>query len=107
MKGYKTSKDYKRLKELLDAGYSVVCFTTYDWRWLELEPHEPMMVTDVCMARLLERDSEYAHYGISCRGTGFLDYWIHDTNKRSFEEECELQNIEFIEPNEDGLQERT
>ena len=31
MNGYKTSKDYKRLKELVDNGYRVVCFTTYDW----------------------------------------------------------------------------
>lgn len=95
---YKTSKDYRRLKELLDAGYSVVCFTTYDWLYHEMEPHTPMMTTDVCMARLLDKDNKYAHYNISCRGTCYLVYWLHDTNRTTFEEECELQNIEFIEP---------
>lgn len=31
MIAYKTSRDYKRLKELLDAGNEVVCFFTHDW----------------------------------------------------------------------------
>ena len=28
---YNTSRDMKRLKELLDQGYDVVCFYSYDW----------------------------------------------------------------------------
>lgn len=28
---YNTIRDYKRLRVLLDAGYEVVCFTTYDF----------------------------------------------------------------------------
>lgn len=30
MKGYVTSRDMKLLKKLLDKGYEVVCFITYD-----------------------------------------------------------------------------
>lgn len=101
MKGYKTSKDYKRLRELLDAGHSVVCFTTYDCEIRQMTPHEPMMVTDVCMARLLDRDNQYAHYNISCRGVCYVTYWINDTNKLSFEDVCEREDIEFIEPDLD------
>ena len=28
---YKVSKDYPRLKQLLDEGHKVVCWLTYDW----------------------------------------------------------------------------
>ena len=31
---YKISKDYPRLKQLLDEGHKVVCWVTYEWdRW--------------------------------------------------------------------------
>lgn len=102
MKGYKTSRDYKRLKELLDAGYEVVCFITYDFYQFDTKPHEPSMVTDVCSARLLEKGNKYAHYSISCRGTGFLHYWLEGFDySYTFEELLEKNNIEFIEPTED------
>ena len=101
MRGYRTSKDYKQLRELLDKGYEVVCFTTYDFLRYDGEPHKPLMTTDVCTAKLLNRDNQYAHYTISCRGTGFLDYWLHGIEyPYSFEEMLELHNIEFIEPEE-------
>lgn len=101
MKGYKTSKDYKRLKELLDAGYEVICFITYDFRQYDREPHEPLLVTDVCRARLLDKGTQYAHYSVSCRGTCFFDYWLEGFDyKYSFLELLEARNIEFIEPTE-------
>ena len=98
---YKTSKDYKRLKELLDEGYEVVCFTTYDFRCLEREEHEPLWTTDVCSAKLIEcEDKEYDVYAISSRGRGILHYWPNSGfEKRSFEEVCAREGIEFIEPN--------
>ena len=101
MRGYKTSKDYRRLKELLDKGYEVVCFITYDF-FKHDQGHEPSMTTDVCTARLLERDSEYAHYDLSCRGVGYLHYWLHNFDyKFTFEEALQANNIEFIEPEEE------
>ena len=104
MKGYKTSKDYKRLKKLLDEGYKVVCFITYDFDQFNHEPHEPMMVTDVCLARLLYPDSKQsAKYSLAVRGTEFLTYWLHGiSHKYTFEELLKARNVEFIEPNEEG-----
>lgn len=93
---YKTSKDYKRLKELLDKGYEVVCFTTYDFRWLEREEHEPMWTTDVCVAR---KDDDPERYYFFVRGCEFTSYWPGMRRYASFEEACEDSKIEFVEPN--------
>jgi hypothetical protein len=99
---YKTSRDYKRLRELLDAGYEVVCFTTYDFnRYHKNEPnYHPVMTTDVCRAKLVKGSKpEYDKYLIGVRGCTFIDYWINvDITKQTFEEECESEQIEFIEP---------
>lgn len=98
---YKTSKDYKRLKELLDKGYEVVCFTTYDFLYLEPKEHEPLMTTDVCTAKLIESENkEYDMYFIGSRGRGVLHYWPNLRRKQcSFDELCASERIEFIEPN--------
>ena len=105
MKGYKTSKNYKRLKELLDRGYEVVCFTTYDFNWRNIEPHEPLMTTDICKARLLKctANNKYDMYQFGVRGLGYLDYWPNDPsmNSYTFDEACAAENIEFIEPTEE------
>lgn len=83
---YKTSRDYKRLKALLEAGYEVVCFTTYDWG-------SGYEVTDVCRARF---DGE--RYQISARGIEYCCYWAGMHRYKSFEDACEQSKIEFIEP---------
>lgn len=89
MKGYKTSKDYKRLKELLDNGYTVVCFTTRDF------------FSHVCLARLLYKGTKNEEYSFFCRGTSFINYWTHGIKySYTLEELCAAQNIEFIEPDE-------
>ena len=104
MRGYKTSKDYKRLKELLDNGYEVVCFTTYDFRQYDREPHEPLMTTDICSAKFVKSETNniYDMYIIGVRGHIFIQYWpngnMHDY---SFEDICKADNIEFIEPEEE------
>ena len=103
MKGYKTSKDFKHLKELLDAGKEVVCFITYDFneRHKGEKDYKPIITTDVCMARLADKGSKYENYHLSCRGTGFITYWTRDFDyKYTFEELCEAQNVEYIEPDE-------
>lgn len=97
---YKTSRDMKRLKELLDQGLDVVCFYTYDWnRYNEGKPdYQPMPTTDVCIARFQEA-GEYSRYTIGCRGAGFLDYWLYGMNYNySFLELLEARDIQFIEP---------
>ena len=104
MKGYKTSKDYKRLKELLDKGYEVVCFITYDFLWRSQEPHEPMMVTDICRAKFIKREQNRENdvYVIGVRGLSYITFWpnsnIYDF---TFEDRCKAENIEFIEPTEE------
>lgn len=97
---YKTSRDMKRLKELLDAGYEVVCFYTYDFNAHHKgeKDYEPIMTTDVCYARYNE-DGRYSSYTIGCRGTGFFEYWTQDFGyKYSFVELLEAHDIQFIEP---------
>lgn len=97
---YNTSRDMKRLKELLDAGYEVVCFYTYDWNRLSKDKpdYKPIMATDVCIARFQEA-GEYSKYTMSCRGTGFLDYWLHGIDyEYTFLELLEAHDIQFIEP---------
>ena len=101
MKGYKTSRDYKRLKDLLDMGYEVVCFTTYDFHHNVREPHEPLMTTDICRARLLKYNNpENDVYMISVRGLVYIEYFPNwkSEHQESFEEQCESEKIEFIEP---------
>ena len=98
---YNTSRDMKRLKELLDQGYDVVCFYSYDWnRFNKDKPdYKPMPTTDVCIARYQEA-GEYSRYTIGCRGTGFLDYWLHGIDyDYTFIELLESEDIQFIEPN--------
>lgn len=102
MKGYKTSKDYTHLKELVEKGQDVVCFVTWDFDFLNSEPHEPMMVTDVCYCRYFQSSNpEYTHYSFSSRGHGFGDYWPSmDDGRMTFEDLCGTLFLEYIEPNE-------
>ena len=94
MKGYKTSKDYKRLKELLDKGYEVVCFTTYDFN--KHNPgHKTLMTTDICKGMLLG-----GWYHFSARGIEYCTYWPEMNRYASFDDMCKNNNIEFIEPTE-------
>lgn len=81
-KGYKTSKDYKHLKELLNSGFDVVCFCDYgDNR-------------DLCHAY---KDKTF--YRISSRDIEYNVYWKGMHRYSSFEEMCKDSDIEFIEPN--------
>lgn len=102
MKGelnYNTSKDYKHLKELLDAGIVVVGFTTYDWneRRKDDKDYTPMITTDVCIIRLLDKGNHYERYDCSVRGNGYGDYYVRDS-KFSFEDYCDALQLQYIEP---------
>lgn len=95
MNGYKTSKDYKRLKELCDSGYKIVCFTTYDFNENHKgeKDYEEHLITDICRAY---KGSDW--YFITARGIQYGAYWPDTNRYKSFEEMCEDNNIEFIEP---------
>ena len=86
MKGYQTSKDYKRLKELLDKGYDIVC-------WADYERYDGHVCRDICHARKMDDT-----YIISARGIEYGSYWDGRIAYDSFEEMCEDNHIEFIEP---------
>lgn len=95
MEGYKTSKDYKHLKELVDKGYRVVCFTTYDFNehYKGGKDYYESLVTDICRAY---KDGDW--YYITARGIEYGSYWEGMYRYKSFEEMCENNNIEYIEP---------
>ena len=92
---YKTSRDYKRLKELLDAGYQVVCFTTYDFNEHDKgrEDYQEYLTTDICYAYLYD-----GRYYLAARGIEYSAYWPDMRRYKSFEEMCEDSQVEFIEP---------
>lgn len=99
---YKTSRDMKRLKELLDSGYEVVCFYTYDFKGgnrVNKADYKPLMTTDLCLARLLRKGEEYEEYAIGCRGRFFIEYWTKGISYQyTFLELLEACDIQFIEP---------
>lgn len=77
MKGYKTSKDYKRLKELLDSGREVIVVSE-------------LTVTTTAIA--VANPCTYVFSG------NLPIAYAYDTH---FEAACTLYNIEFIEPTEE------
>lgn len=78
---YKTSKDYKRLKELLDEGEYIVTF--YEQKWSD------GYITKGC--EFAYKDDYACHIANS---THFA--WEED--HLPFEKLCEKYNVEFIEP---------
>ena len=93
---YKVSKDYPRLKQLLDEGHKVVCWVTYDWN-----RGRGYMTTDIAEAKRLG-EGEYMHYMISVRGCCFNDVF---PNCKEFDYTDEwmfkgwkADNLQFIDP---------
>lgn len=81
---YKTSKDYKRLKELLDQGKMIVCF--YDEIFLG-------HTTKRCIWASKVKFQKGACYHVCC------DIYDVENNMEQFFEIVEKYNVEFIEPN--------
>lgn len=94
---YAFSRDYTRLKSLLDDGYEVICLVDYDfWRY-----GKHPMTRDVCMARkFVAENDKYTHYSFNARGTGYFDIYP-SIDKFTFTEACEARNIEFIDKTKD------
>lgn len=96
--GYEWSRDYKRLKQLLDDGYEVVCVVDYyDW-------HDGTVSRDICMGRLiLGSTEERDHYSFSCRGICYCELypsWYKERNmteEEMFKKSATRANIEFID----------
>ncbi len=99
MNNYKTSKDYPHLKQLLDAGQEIVCYTTYVFGHEDKDDpnHFPVMACDVCRARKIEPTGRYV---FSVRGLEYDAYCPGTSRYSSFEEMCQENNIEFLDPEE-------
>ena len=92
---YKVSKDYPRLKQLLDSGHWVACWVTYSWSRCEGD-----MVTDIAKAMHRGKE-EYECYSVSCRGTAFA--YVFPMEVENYTEEYlysswEKMNLQFIDP---------
>lgn len=83
---YKTSKDYARLKTLLDANIVVVCFINYD-----ISPQTKYLFQDICIARRQNQCYQFDARGISY-ATWYADF------PYTFEEMCMSNGVEYIEP---------
>ena len=99
--GYKWSRDYKRLKQLLDDGYDVVCIADYDYG-------DGDVAMDICHGRLiLGSTEEYYHYSFSCRGICYCELypaWYKDQNMTEevmFKKAVSRANIEFLDIDEE------
>ncbi len=77
---YTTSQDYPWLKQLLDKGYEIVCFS--------LESKECALAKKQTFC-----DGQNFGYNFGC-----FHIFDHDLEEATFEQLCELYDVEFIEP---------
>ncbi|WP_444325887.1 hypothetical protein [Paraprevotella clara] len=77
---YTTSQDYPRLKQLLDKGYEIVCFS--------LKSKECALAKKQTFC-----DGQNFDYNFGC-----FHIFDHDLEEATFEQICELYDVEFIEP---------
>lgn len=93
---YKVSKDYPRLKKLLDEGYKVVCWVTY-----ERDRCGGCIVTDIAEADRLGEE-EYMNYNIKvreyCFWITFLNWLEVDYTEEGMYKEWKALNLQFIDP---------
>ena len=92
---YKVSKDYPRLKQLLDSGRWVACWVTY-YR-IRGDGH---MVTDIARA-VRHGKEESGCYSVFCRGTIFACVCPMEVDNYTEEylyNNWEKMNLQFIDP---------
>lgn len=94
---YKTSKDYRHLKELLDGNVNVVCFINYD-----AAPTTKYVFQDLCIAR-----KQNQCYQFDARGINYAS-WCEEFTRHvglayTFEELCASMGVEYIEPTKKQL----
>lgn len=93
---YKLSKDYKRLKELVDDGYIVVCFVDYSYTIDDMKRTR----RDICALHHMCYDNypKGEEYSFGGRGYCYGNLYPNDSVwKESFEEFCQGLNVEFID----------
>lgn len=93
---YKLSRDYKRLKDLADKGYVVVCFV--DCR--RIIGDIKITHRDVCTLSYIHFGDyqKNDHYSFDVRGHDYGNFYPdNDLWYETFNELCEDLNIEFID----------
>ena len=101
---YKLSKDYDRLRRLLNKGYPIVCYVDYRFHG---ETKDIPASRDICRAKLHYNGKSCAYYDFSVRGTSYIS-WFYQNAKEyekypTFESLCEKSNVEFIDIDEEYL----
>lgn len=97
---YKLSKDYKKLYELVMAGYKIPCYVTYDFN-KHSNGRKVLMTTDLTECRVLDLGKEYEQIVFSTRGCSFMNLYTQDEDDvvSAFFVECKKYDLQFIEPN--------
>lgn len=95
LSGYRLSRDYSKLFQLISSGVTIAAFVDYRFRGDDNLP--PMR--DICAVKYRGP----WQVTISARGIGYggLDPWLADRGedeKLIFARICEAQNLEWIEP---------
>ncbi|MCL2289130.1 MAG: hypothetical protein FWC34_00265 [Bacteroidetes bacterium] len=91
---YKLSRDYDRLKHLLDNRYIVVCFADYRFK---RRGKKEVPNRDICKVW----KDEFGIYDVCARGISYCSY--NPASKEmspTFNEMMEFANIEFIDVQE-------
>ena len=91
------SRDYDKLRKLLDDGYVVVCYVDYKYCTGE----RTITFRDIAKAKSNDANPNTENYGysVSARGIVYID-WKRSTKALrhvSFEELCDELNLEFID----------
>lgn len=88
---YQWSRDYKRLRELLDDGHEVVCIADYEYT-------DGTKDRDICRARkIVCSNSDFKRYTVAARGIIYVDFPHWQKEYNSFEESLKEANLEFID----------
>jgi len=95
---YKWSRDYDRLRKLLDDGYEIICLADYDF----FRDGKHPMERDICRARKhIATNPEYTAYRISSRGVGYVVYPMWEAKFTTFDNCMRQANVEFLDIEED------
>lgn len=92
---YKVSKDYKRLKQLLDEGNKIVCFVDYAFNLAR-----DMVTTDIAIAEC-RGIGEYMRYSVFSRGFSYITIYpslFDDFSDEKLYKTFECDNVQFIDP---------
>ena len=89
---YRLSRDYRRLRALLDEGVLIVCFADHK--------ADGILYRDVCQAWYSQRRKPaFSRYVFMARGIEYCG-WNPSVSQVSFEEMMERHGIEFIDPDD-------